>query len=203
MKAKKSPKNGLPQNKQPTETISRPPANKNERRGRLNVQDQRREALREQLWPNSSSAIWSRHENYGFTTIPRLLPLVMSLITRLSKKGDPSMVYLGLWTRAFDQGIISNPDEVVMAYEAGYSGTRAVRSWRERIFALRELGFIKIRSQGNREIGHVLILNPLAVCAKLFKAKPNEVSEEWWTAFVARANEIGAALPDLSQPLHE
>jgi len=72
--------------------------------------------------------------------------------------------------------------------------TRAVRTWREHIFALSELGFIKVAAAGNREIAHILLLNPLSVCATLHQ-NTKEVPKEWWTAFVCRASEIGAQLP--------
>lgn len=158
--------------------------------------DQRREELRERLWPESANLIWSRKTNDGFITIPRLLPLVMRLIDSLSRKGAPSVVYLDLWTRSFDQGIVTVVDEETFAYSSGYSGTRAVRTWREHVQKLADLGFIKIKPQGNREIAHILILNPLQVCADLYRGKPHVVTDEWWTAFVHRAGEIGAIVPD-------
>ena len=156
---------------------------------------QKREALRESLWPGSAKMIWSRHTSDGFTTIPRVLPLVMHLIKQLSPKGNPAAVYLELWARAYDEMIVAITDEDTSAYAAGYSGTRAVRTWREHVLALAELGFINVKPEGNREIGQILILNPLAVCASLRKKQTGKVPEEWWTAFVKRVNEIGAEVP--------
>src|SRR5579871_2523152 len=52
----------------------------------------KRSALRDALWPDAQGATWSRKENDGFTSIPRLLPLVMVLIGKLSTKGDASRV---------------------------------------------------------------------------------------------------------------
>ncbi len=157
---------------------------------------QKRERLRDALWPSAAESVWSRHSNDGFTTVPRILPLVMHLIKRLAKKGDPSSVYFELWCRAFDEGIVTVSDEMVSAYAAGYSGTRAMRTWREHMLQLQELGFIEVKPAGNREIGHVLILNPLLVSARLYATKPKLVTEEWWSAFVGRANEIGAEIPE-------
>ena len=119
----------------------------------------------------------------------------MHLIKRLSPKGDPSCVYFELWARAFDEGIITIGDESACAYASGYTGNRADRTWREHVFTLAELGFIKVKPRGNREIGHILLLNPLAVCAG-HKADTNtDVPDEWWSAFLHRANEIGATIP--------
>jgi hypothetical protein len=56
-----------------------------------------------------------------------------------------------------------------------------------------ELGFILHKREGLREYAHVLLLNPLAVCAQL--NAEGRGPEKWWTAFVRRANEIGATIP--------
>jgi hypothetical protein len=122
----------------------------------------------------------------------------MHLIKSLAKKGNPSLAYLELWARAFDEHIVTIGDEDALAFACGYTGTRAVRTWREHIFALREIGFIKVKAQGNREIAHILLLNPVSVCAGLHEK--NQTPEEWWNAFVYRANEIGAAIePEASR----
>ncbi len=160
-------------------------------RGR-NAAGRKRERLRERLWPGSGDDLWNRKFEKGFATIPRLLPLVLHLIKILNNKGNPSLAYLELWARAFDEHIITITDEEGAAYACGYTGTRAVRTWREHIFALRELGFIKVASQGNREIAHILLLNPISVCVALHRN--NKVPEEWWAAFAYRAQEIGAEI---------
>jgi hypothetical protein len=154
----------------------------------------KREQLRDNLWPGSDELIWKRSTNKGFTTIPRLLPLVMHLIGELSPKGNPANVYLELWSRGFDEGLVTISDESSCAYAAGYAGNRAVRTWREHIFRLKELGFIDTKKEGNREVAFVLLYNPLLVCARL-KASGQKVPEEWWTAFVHRALEIKAEIP--------
>src|SRR5262245_30931326 len=72
---------------------------------------QRREELRERLWPGSRQQIWHRHDHKGFATIPRMLPLVLYLIKTVSKRGNPSDVYVQLWACNFDEGIIEVNDE--------------------------------------------------------------------------------------------
>lgn len=155
---------------------------------------QKRIELRDSLWPGSDKLIWDRHNNKGFGTIPRLLPLILQLIKKLSDKGDSSMVYFELWARNMDEGIISKIDSDECAYASGYNGARAVRTWRDHIFQLESLGFIKTKQAGNKEYAHILIINPLLVCQQL--RNKNKVPEEWWTAYVQRASEIGAKLPE-------
>jgi hypothetical protein len=166
-------------------------------RRRRNDADRKREALRDNLWPGSAEWIWDPNdaETVGFATIPRLIPLILHLLKELSggRSGDPSTVYLELWCRDFGQGIITVTDEQECAFAAGYDGNRAVRTWKERMYALVELGFILAKQEGNREYGQVLLLNPLAVAAWL--RGEGRVSDEWWTAFVRRANDIGAKIP--------
>lgn len=167
-------------------------------RRRQNDADRRRETLRDNLWPGADEWIWDPNdaETVGFATVPRLLPLILHLLKELSggRSGDPSSVYLELWCRDFGQGIISVSDEQECAFAAGYDGNRAVRTWKERMYALVELGFILAKQEGNREYGQVLLLNPIAVAARLHAE--SKVSDEWWTAFVRRANDIGAKIPN-------
>jgi hypothetical protein len=162
---------------------------------KTNFLGQKREELREQLWPGSRQAIWHRRDHKGFGTIPRLLPLVLHLIKRLSKKGNPADVYVQLWARNFDEGLIEVTDEAAFAFEAGYDSTRAVRTWRDHVLKLEKHGFIKIKPAGIRMIAYILLLNPLDVCARLRSNDSRAASEEWWNAFLKRAKEIGAVIP--------
>lgn len=164
-----------------------------------NNADDRRTKLRERLWPGSQVAIWTVADEQvvGFATIPRLMPWILKLIGDLSPKGgNPADVYLELWCRDFGQSIIKIEDEQECAFAAGYDSNRAVRTWKSHMQKLVNLGFIKAKKEHNRDFGQVLLLNPLAVCHK--HHKESRVDEEWWTAFVTRAHNIGADIPDPS-----
>jgi hypothetical protein len=157
---------------------------------------EKREEIRDILWPDAAELIWHRKTNDGFTTIPRVLPLILVLIQQLCQKEDPSPVYFDLWARNWDEGIIEIDDIDACAYSSGYLSNRAVRSWQERIWKLAELGFIKVEAKGNRKIGYILILNPLLVCAQR-KAENKWFPDGWWAAFVQRTQEIGAEIPEI------
>ena len=58
---------------------------------------------------------------------------------------------------------------------------------------LERLGFILIAGDGNRDIGHILLLNPLAVAAPCHEE--GKTPARWWSAFTRRADEIGAKIP--------
>lgn len=166
------------------------------RRKRKNLSERRTE-LRESLWPGSEKLIWTRKLHDGYATIPRLLPLVAALAKHLAKgtDGDPSSVYYELWSRATDEGIVQLKDEQECAYAAGYSGTRALRTWRERMGTLEDLGLIKSQAAGNRAYANALLINPLLAAARLRTDKTRKVPDEWWTAFQSRVDEVGAEIP--------
>lgn len=159
--------------------------------------DQKREDRRNELWPGSAGWIWDvfdEESTVGFATISRLMPWITVLIRHLSGKGkDPSSIYWELWCRDMGQGFIQISDEQECAYASGYSSSRALRTWREHIQLLADLNFIKTERSGNREVGFVLLMNPLAVARWYHQQK--QTPEGWWTAFLQRASEIGAPMP--------
>jgi|LNFM01.1.fsa_nt_gb hypothetical protein len=162
-----------------------------------NQADTKREQQRNDLWPGSGGWIWDPSDTanvVGFATMTRLMPWILSLIRHLSGKGkDPTGVYLELWCRDRGQGIISINDEQEHAYAAGYMSTRAVRTWREHVQLLVDLHFLKVERSGNREVGFVLLLNPLAV-AHWYHLQ-GRTPDGWWVSFTQYAREIKSPMP--------
>src|SRR6266404_6012226 len=103
----------------------------------------RRRQLRDGFWPDEAGKLWHRTTEDGYSTVPRTLPLVMTLIDELKDKGkDIARVYFDLWCRQIDDSFVEVTDEESFAYSSGFTTTgRNVRSWRERIEMLRDLGF--------------------------------------------------------------
>jgi hypothetical protein len=156
----------------------------------------RRIHLREELWPGVSSQLWDRKKAKGFCTIPRTLPLIMRLIDDLSAKGkNASQVFFDLWCRAFDESLVEVSDEEAFAFSAGFdSPGRNVRSWRERMDVLRDLGFVQVAPNGSRRFGYILLLDPHRVVRKLHTE--GRVPANWWGAFMKRVGETGYKLPE-------
>jgi hypothetical protein len=148
--------------------------------------------VRKKLWPEVSEAMtWNRLKRDGFVTMPRAMPLIMRIMDYLSGKGTPvSLVYLDLWCRTFDEAFLQITKAEEMATYAGFSGQRAVRTWRERLAKLAELGFIDIKYGLTKEVQFALILNPYHVIAKAYAR--GDVPVEMWNALMVRAGEIGA-----------
>lgn len=154
----------------------------------------RRVEIRDNLWPGAGPEIWDRHAESGFCTIPKTLPLIMTLIDDLEKGKNASRVYLDLWCRGFDEGLVEVTDEDVFAFSAGYDTPgRGVRSWRERIEILEELGFIRVKPNGSRKYGYILLRHPHKVIQEL--RGDGKIDDAWWGAFLKRTTEIGCVLP--------
>jgi hypothetical protein len=153
--------------------------------------------LRAELWPKvPESDLWSRHNNTGFTTIPRTLPHLMNLIDSLSKSQPAGRAYLTLWFRAFDQALIIVDSPAILAAESGFNGERAVTTWRQRMATLAEFGFIKAEKGPSGDFHYLLLMNPHKVVWKL-KAK-DQISRQLFLPLLDRATEIGAY--DMSAP---
>lgn len=151
----------------------------------------KRRRLRDSLWPHAEKLIWNRKNEHGFTTLPRTLPLVSTLIKELSPQGDASRVYEELWFRAFDEGFVEITDEEAHAFASGYvTPGRGVRSWRERMEVLIHLGLIRVQPNGSRKYGYVLLKHPDIAVEALRKA--GKVKDAWYNAYSKRMVEIGA-----------
>lgn len=156
--------------------------------------------VRKKLWPAVSTEMtWNRLARNGFVTMPRAMPLIMRVMDFMAGKGSPvSGVYLDLWCRTFDESFLQITKTEEMATYAGFSGQRAVRTWKERLAKLKELEFIEIKHGLSKEVQFVLILNPYHVIAKAYAT--GAVPLEMWNAVIVRAAEIGATdLDDVNE----
>lgn len=156
--------------------------------------------VRKKLWPQISDKMtWNRRDRDGFVTMPRTMPLIMRIMDHLAGKGSPvSLVYLDLWCRTFDEAFLQITKTEEMATYAGFSGQRAVRTWKERLVRLAELEFINTKYGMSKEVKFVLILNPYHVIAKAYAA--GKVPVEMWNSLMVRSAEIGAGdLDDVDQ----
>lgn len=161
-----------------------------------NKMHQKRLEERERIFGDCDDDVWDHRKGKGYTPVPRVLPLVMHLLTKdgAKSKGNPARVYLDLWTRSFEAGFLKIDDEDSAAFSAGYDGERGTRTWREHMKFLVAQGFIRVQENGNKKFGYVLLLNPYRVVAR--KIKSGKVTDRpWINAFVSRCGDIGAVLP--------
>lgn len=149
--------------------------------------------------------MWRRKVSRGFTTIPRTMPLLLSLMDGLSKNKPVSSAYLDLWCRAFDECFVTLNKPREMAFYAGFTGQRAEQTWVGRMKVLAELGFIDIQPGPSGALSFALIYNPYRVVQKHREANNPALNLQAYNALITRASEIGAEdlLPPPPQAAHK
>lgn len=160
---------------------------------------QRQLELRARLWPGlTDNFIWQRKKHDGFTTVPRTMPLIMSIMDDLSEGQPVSSTYLELWCRAFDECFVTLHRPREMGFHAGFTGQRGERTWRARMKILADLGFIDIKEGPSGPLSYALIYNPYLVIRRVHDQKNPGLREDKFNALIERAGEISAG--DLEMP---
>jgi hypothetical protein len=136
--------------------------------------------------------LWLRKKNQGFTTLPRTMPIIMQIIDNYSKNQPAGHTYFSLWCRAPDHPLITIENPIIFAAEAGFSGVRAVDTWRRRMKTLQELGFIRTRKGASGDFHYVLLRNPNMAVEHLHLTSDQKIQEELYSKFFDRILEIGA-----------
>ena len=145
-------------------------------------------AVRDKLWPDAKHELWNPRSEKGFTTIPRTLPLLMRLLDTLVKGKDLSRVYLHLWSRSYTHGVVEVRDPGKFAYASSFKG---IRSWRERVELLQNLGFIRTAPLGDIQHYYITVRHPDAVIQEL-ERKGKLHDDSWLQMYETELAEIGA-----------
>jgi len=151
---------------------------------------QRQLAARAKLWPELTDQMLWKMEAGGWIALPRLMPLMMSIMDDLSGTGFPvSRTYLEMWSRLREEGFLSlnRPEE--MAFHAGFEGQRAVRTWKDRVQRLADLGFIGLQPGALGDLSYAVFYNPYHVVRQAHER--GAVQPRKWHALVVGAIEIG------------
>ena len=149
--------------------------------------------LRGKLWPDlDTKRLWLRKERKGFTTIPRSLPLILSVLDSMSKRKPLSSTYFELWCRAHDECFVTLNKKEEHAFHAGFAGQRAVTTWKDRIRALASLGFIDVKPGPSGDLSYALIFNPYLVIKQHNQKKTPGLTAAAFNALQQRTTEIGA-----------
>lgn len=174
-------------------------------RARANTLKKKRTAIRETLWPGERA--WLSEDEKGFFMVPRTLPLIMQLLAKKKVSGDksPTSAYLELLSRNMGEGYVENVIEEEHASAAGYNGTQAKRTWRDRLRILEKLGFIKVKAAGGRDFAYVLLVHPTIAVAEFRRNNPEMVDEEWWDTYRTYQVKVGEPqsedlVPEASDP---
>ncbi len=161
---------------------------------------QQQVALRRKLWPLIEDRdLWLRKARDGFATIPRTMPIVLTIMDGMAQGKRVSATYLDLWCRMMDEMFVQIQSPQNMAFASGFEGERAVRTWRERMHWLQDHGFISTRPGAGGELSYVILLNPYHVIRRHYEADHPGVTEARYIALMTRAHEIRAI--DLEETL--
>jgi|GEM_PF-4381284 len=152
---------------------------------KLNEAQKRRVAERDALFGDSPfDRMWrSGREKIGFFCPPRVLPVLMLIAKDKTLVGGKNCgpVYLELLALDWGEGFVRIIDEEAHAFRCGFSNSRGLRSWRERMRKLEEIGFIEIARHSAREIGYVLMVHPNKIVERL--RAEGKLQEEHWLAY--------------------
>jgi hypothetical protein len=146
--------------------------------------------LRGNLWSKiKPTELWDRTHD-GFATMPRTMPIILEILNSLSKGFPVSSTYLDLWCRDFGESFVTLNKPPEMAFSAGFSKQRGIRTWKSRIEILAKLGFIVLAKGPSGPASHALILNPYLVIKRL--NDKGKIEEGLYNALFERALEVGA-----------
>lgn len=134
--------------------------------------------------------LWHRKQNDGFSTVPRTLPIAMQAIDDQSKGQPAGHVLFCLWARSPDHPVVSIENPSTFAAEAGFSGARAVDTWRRRMKRLQELQFLTTKPGASGEFHYVLLLNPNV--AVEWMRSHHLVQDGLYARFADRVADVGA-----------
>ena len=155
----------------------------------------RRRTQRDAFWADAEGIVYHPKETGGWSQTPRTIPMVATLIDRIGGKNEAGRLYLTLWSYDYGDGYIEIPDPALLGLEAGYSPTRAERTFGERMKVLQELGFIRTKPLGQRTHGYVLLLDPNVVIGVHLAEDPSKISGDWLSAYTARCLGVGLSPP--------
>lgn len=161
-------------------------AQKKKRKNKMEIKAAK---LRKEFWPNiKDEDLWDRLRNDGYTTVPRTMSLIMDIIDSLSKNQPAGQAYFVLWCHVFYDSFVAIDNPQVFAAETGFSGERALTTWKRRMKTLQELGFIDAKGGASGDFHYVLILNPHIVIHKL----KEKIQDSRYRQIYSRALDIGA-----------
>lgn len=133
--------------------------------------------------------IWRRKTNDGFTTLPRTLPIIMEAIDAQSKGQPAGHTLFCLWARSPDHPLITIENPATFASEAGFTGERAVDTWRKRMKRLHELWMIQAKPGPSGDFHYVLLYNPNSVMEWMHSQ--SMVQTGLYGRFIDRLVEVG------------
>lgn len=154
--------------------------------------------MREQLWPEGNREMWRGVEEKGWFAAPRYLPAILAMLDdkELRDDQDLSRVYIDLWTRTYQEGIVEVTAEREHALACGFPNR--VRSWRDRVRKLEQLGFVKVFACGASDFAFIGMVHPFIAVQRLRRGGKLK-NERLWNLFIKAIADAGASKPVLPE----
>lgn len=160
--------------------------------------------IRDQFFPDAEARMWDRQRFHGFTTVPRTMPLIQRAMNELAEKGKPlAETYFALWCATWDNAFVRLGRAPDIAYAAGFTGQRGVRTFYDRVRRLAVLGFVDVRDSAGQAMGLAFLPNPHVVLLRLWECRNDHaatpelltalkgLTESTYNAFLERAIDVG------------
>ena len=99
------------------------------------------------------------------------MPLIGRIMDEMSKNFPVLSTYNALWARTWDKNAfvrLNKFDEI--AFEAGSTGQRGVRTLQDRLKRLEALGFVELKPAGNNRMASAFLPNPHTVILRHYEA---------------------------------
>jgi hypothetical protein len=172
--------------------------------GRKSVPE-KEQALRNSMWPDAESRLWHPKPHDGFIAIPKTMPFLGRMMDEMSKNFPVSETYGALWCWTWDNNAFVRLNRMEeMAFAAGFTGQRGVRTFHDRLRRLEAMGFVELKAAGNSTMAFAYLPNPHVVIFRLYDALTSPAAspemkeitrglqEGTFNAFLARAQELGS-----------
>jgi hypothetical protein len=104
-----------------------------------------------------------------------------------------------LWCRTFDESLLAIDNPMTLAFESGFTGERALSTWKDRMRSLVELGFIDAKEGPTGAHHYVLLFNPHKVVWNL----KDRIQAGMFRELQTRAIAIGASDMEPAKPAED
>jgi hypothetical protein len=164
--------------------------NVKQKSSRKSKMDKMAASRQKEFWPDiKDEDLWDSSRNNGYVPIPRTMSLIINIIDSLSNGKPAGQAYFVLWCyRRPESSLVCIENPAVLAAETGFTGERALTTWKQRMKTLQELGFIDAKEGSTGTFHYVLILNPHLVIQKL----KEHIQGSLFRQIFDRALDIGA-----------
>ena len=133
--------------------------------------------LKNRFWPDvPKSSVWGGASPGRGVLATKLLPLVTQFLDELTGKPVAS-TYLALVCNQRSGVVWTRGGEELLAFESGYQGPQARNTWRKRMQALVDAGFILVHKGSTGPMHFSLVMDPLALIAELINDEPEGLSD--------------------------